>query len=414
MLVPALAACGSPERGLAVEGSVAIGMPAPMWDTVFARTRGWTGGDAIYSVDLGGGRTLWLFGDTWIGSIVDGKHAPGSRLVNNTIAVHATPPGRTDRPPSADQITFHWGPDDAQGRPTAWISPGAKSAGWYWPLDGVVVPPTSTRGARLVLFLAHIVKRPGDHGVWGFKGAGGVVAIVDNPNAPVEAWRIARHANPHAVGTDRPPPDPALSEMSWGAAVLHASSDGPGSQGYLYIYGVKETAKFYKQLLLARAPGDDVLRFDRWRFHTADGGWSPNLTDAHPVADHVANELSVERVSIAGRPTLIMVHSEAVFGDRILVRLADSPAGPWSKPAPVYRVPGVKRAASYFTYAGKGHAHLSAEGELLVSYVINAHDFGAMIADAEIYRPRFIRVRLDRLTQARRSDRQPLSTQPRR
>ncbi len=64
--------------------------PDSEWNAVFDRADGWTGADAAGSVDLGDGRTVWLFGDTWIGKIRDGKRLPGARMVNNSIAVHPT------------------------------------------------------------------------------------------------------------------------------------------------------------------------------------------------------------------------------------------------------------------------------------------------------------------------------------
>ncbi|MBN1345203.1 MAG: hypothetical protein JXQ73_21085, partial [Phycisphaerae bacterium] len=100
-----------------------LAVEARDWDAVFARTNGWTGADADYSVDLGDGRTLWLYGDTWIGSVAGDRHAPGSHLVNNTIAVHATPASGSGLPPRADEIAFYWGPETPNGKPTAWIVP---------------------------------------------------------------------------------------------------------------------------------------------------------------------------------------------------------------------------------------------------------------------------------------------------
>ena len=409
VLAVALPACSVPQPQRATGHPVALGTEAADWDAVFARTTGWTGGDAIYSIDLGSGRTLWLFGDTWIGSITNGRHAPGSHLVNNTIAIQtttrpdrkspqqATPPGR---------ITFHWGPNNPKGKPTAWIVPDpargkargiTPAGGWYWPSDGAVVPRPSDGRPRLVLFLHQIGRRTGDHGIWGFKGVGGALAVIDNPHDPADRWQVEQSDNPHAVDTDTAAASPSLHEISWGAAVYFDAAGGSGQAGCLYIYGIKETHPLNKQLLLARAPAATVKRFDTWRFHTTEGGWSGRLSDAAPIADHLVNELSVERVMIGARPMFVMVHSEPVFGHQILLRAADRPEGPWSKPIPVYEVPGVKRNPAYFTYAAKGHAHLSAPGELLISYVINSHDFKAMVADADIYRPRFIRVRLDRL-----------------
>jgi hypothetical protein len=45
-------------------------------------------------------------------------------------------------------------------------------------------------------------------------------------------------------------------------------------------------------------------------------------------------------------------------------------------------------------YAAKGHPELSLiPDELIVTYVANSTDFYKMAADAQLYRPRFIRVR---------------------
>lgn len=382
------------------------GVAAPDWDAIFTRTSGWTGADGAYSIDLGDGRTLWLFSDTWIGSIKDGRHAPGSGLVNNSIAIHRTP--AAGQPPAAKDVTFYWGPNDPQGRPTAWIVPdpncislrpwGRKqraSLGWYWLLDGAVVRKEPTGRPTLVLFLARIGKRAGNHGVWGFKGLGGALAVIDNPHEPANTWRITQRDNPHAIGTDAAAADGNLREISWGAAVYADRQAKSPAGDTLYVYGVKETAPLNKQLLLARAPASTVHQFDTWRFWAGPEEWSPNLAGAKPVADQIVNELSVDRVVVAGRPTFVMVHSEPVFGHHILLRTARTPWGPWSKPTPVYDVPGVKRNKTYFTYAAKAHAHLSEPGSLLITYVINSHDFGAMVRDPTIYRPRFIRVPLD-------------------
>jgi hypothetical protein len=90
-----------------------------------------------------------------------------------------------------------------------------------------------------------------------------------------------------------------------------------------------------------------------------------------------------------------MVQSEPMLGSRIFVRTAPQPEGPWSEPKAVYKAPEPERDKSYFAYAAKGHLSLSRPGELLISYVVNSHDFNKMFNDASIYRPRFITVKLD-------------------
>ena len=47
-------------------------------------------------------------------------------------------------------------------------------------------------------------------------------------------------------------------------------------------------------------------------------------------------------------------------------------------------------------YNAKAHPHLSRPGELLISYNVNTFDFwGDFFRDADIYRPRFIRLKLE-------------------
>ncbi len=96
-----------------------------------------------------------------------------------------------------------------------------------------------------------------------------------------------------------------------------------------------------------------------------------------------------------------MVHSEPPLESGVLVRTAERPEGPWSDGMAVYRAPEPNRDKSYFAYAAKGHAELSRPGELLISYVVNSHDLAATLKDAGIYRPRFIRVRLEQASSAK-------------
>jgi hypothetical protein len=58
----------------------------------------------------------------------------------------------------------------------------------------------------------------------------------------------------------------------------------------------------------------------------------------------------------------------------------------------LYRSPEMKQNKKLFTYAAKAHPHLSGENELVISYVVNAHDLGTVLDDATLYWPRFVRV----------------------
>ena len=371
------------------------GIPAPEWDTIFARKKGWTGADGCYSVELGDGRTLWLYSDTWVGTVAKGKHAEGSKLVNNSIGIQpATPVGKL---PKHGSLEFFWGQPGEKGKARAWIEPElalkaddpqAAGKSWYWLLDGCMISPPGG-GKKLLVFLMHMGrKKEGGDGVFNFRMLGGALAVISNPlDAPAQ-WKITQAVNPHSrrKGSD---------DISWATALYSSGGEGPGEPGMLYIYGIRDVKGLNKQLVLAKAPAARADDFSTWRFFTGKG-WSEKSSDSVKITDEAVNEHTVESISYKGKSRLVLVESQPVFGKHVLVRTAAKPEGPWSELKKVFLVGNLEKGKhKRFTYAGKGHAHLSVPGELLISYVINSHNFWDMVGDASIYRPRFIRVPLD-------------------
>jgi hypothetical protein len=384
--------------------------PDAKWDALFDRTSGWTGGDGVGTVDLGHGRVLWLFGDAWIGQVAGGAHVPGSQMVNNSLGLLGGDCRKTGDPPPRGEMRFHWGQDDARGRPTAWIVPDPRRVqgntkvsdperpyGWYWPTGGAAVAPGPQGKPRLVVFLFHIGKAEDREGIWAFKSLGGAMAIVDNFDQPVPQWHVEQHAIPAAISADMARAPSGLRETNWGMAAIWQPAGTKNNAGDLYVYGIRDQSPLNRQLLLARVPADAVEESGKWRFYAGNGQWSSRLQDAASTAGGLVSELSVEEYTVGGRRMLVMVHSEPFLGRRIFVRTASRPEGPWTRPAPVYSVPEVDRNRTYFTYAAKGHWQLSRPGELLISYVVNSQDIGAMVKDATIYRPRFISISTRRL-----------------
>jgi len=377
------------------------------WDAVFSRTEGWTGGDVAGTVDLGDDRTLWMFGDSWIGKVAGGKHAPGLHMVNNAVGTHPRSALGDGRAPRYDELKFFWGPDNKEKKPTAWVIPQADTADrWYWSSGGGVVVPGPNRQLRLIVFLFHLKKRGEKNSSWNFKHIGSAMAIVDNVEQPVDKWKVRQLSIPYSIGSGLGAGDSSVRETNWGVAALLRKEHQEGvAEATLYIYGVHNAQRLNKQLMLARVPASQVDKLDQWRFYSGKGRWSARASDAVHIADRMASELSVDEYVAEGRSTFVMVHSEPVFGRRIMVRTAPSPEGPWSKPQAVYSVPGLDRGKDYFTYAAKGHLHLSRKNELLVTYIINANDIWDMAVDAAIYRPRFLRVPLNRVLPQRASQR---------
>jgi hypothetical protein len=334
--------------------------PLPAWDAAFDRNSGWVGGDGAYSTDLGRGRALWLFGDTFVGRVEEGRRA-GARLIANSLAV------QQGEQPGAALFEFFYG-TDAGGLPQAAFTP-AEGGTWFWPYHAVRTP------AGLFLFLLQ-VERTDPASVFGFRVQSVSLARVADPDAPPAAWRPELRRIP---GTD--------GRRLLGAGVLTVD-------GVCYIYGTLEDpapGAGRRQAILARVPAERLWDFPEWRFF-AEEGWVPEAGRATPICADVASEFSVSYQAGIGR--YVMVSSAAGLSPEMVVRYAAAPEGPWSAPTPFFRCPEAGWDPRVFCYAAKGHPEIDpASDGLTVTYVANATDLALVESDARLYRPRFLRLR---------------------
>jgi hypothetical protein len=345
-------------------GTEPAGKAAPEWDARFQRDSGWIGADGNYSISLGGGTTLWLFSDTIVGKVKDGKRLD-ARMMHNSIALQ--------RGTNAPQ--FFYG-QAADGKPASFIKPqpGSKDD-YYWLAHGI-----RTTGG-LFFFLQRVVTvHTGTP--FGFKLLDGWIAHVANPDDPPPQWRSSQTKVPFTEISEK-------SALIFGGAVLR-------EREYAYIFGSDSRPEAGKPgvpngLVLARVAADHFADFAQWRF-LANGAWQQDSKKVTPVFPHVGSEFSVSW--LPGRKAYAAVYSEGI-GGKILVRLAPALAGPWGDPIQVYRCPEMDWPAKAFCYAAKAHPELaSAPDELLVTYAANSWDFWNLFKDARLYWPRFVRVNL--------------------
>ena len=337
--------------------------PAPEIDALFQQTNGWIGGDGAYSVALSSNRTLWLFSDTWTGTVRAG-HRTKATMVNNTLAIQDGLGARA----KMQFIVRH----DANGNPIAFITPADKR-GWFWLQAGVYTDK------KLFLFLTQIEKTE-NPGVFGFRQMGQSIGIVTNPLAPPLEWRIEQRPLPCAEFTPE-------HHQTFGAATL---LDG----GYVYIYGTDEdvhSKKFARYLTVARVPTNHVADFSAWKYY-ADGQWDADYHKATRIIDDIATEYSVSFLPKLGRYAL--VYTDHGLSPKIQVRTSRAPWGSWSEPVTVYHCLEMPRDKKLFSYAAKAHPAQSAENDLVISYVVNSYDVNQVLTDASLYWPRFVRVPL--------------------
>ena len=121
-----------------------IGRAAPEWDALFQRESGWIGADGDYSIPLDRDTTLWLFSDTFVGRVKDGKRLD-ARMINNSIALQRG----TNAP------EFFYG-TATNGQPASFITAGAGL-----PARLLLAGPRPSDRPRAVLL--HAARRDGQH-----------------------------------------------------------------------------------------------------------------------------------------------------------------------------------------------------------------------------------------------------------
>jgi hypothetical protein len=331
--------------------------PVPELTAKFHQDSGWTGSDGAYSIHLAGGKTLWLFGDTYIGTIQGGKRL-NPHFINNSAALQSL--GDEEAP-----LRFYWGEEG--GKPRALLVPPEKEC-WLWPGDGAFID------GSLYLFYKLISRLPEGREGFNFDWTGDRLYKISNP-LDVQAWKhrsvlLSRKGGPHL-----------------GTACLV-------DDGYLYIYGLERSGSASeRKTIVARIPCRDlpVLGLENLEYWSREGTWSKEPSPLGTLFDTGATEMSVCRVP--GIDGFIATYTPGGLGPLIAVRHAPSPEGPWSPPLTVYHCP--EGASKLFVYGAKAHPEFSREkGRLIITYCRNAGSLEEDCLHPEIYVPQAIEIKL--------------------
>jgi hypothetical protein len=326
----------------------------------FQQLDGWTGGDGAQSFQLSKDRTLWLFADTWIGKIENGKRV-GSRMINNTFAWQSL--GKPDEP-----LRFFW----AKGEkgPDAILKPEEKDT-WYWPGDGAIVD------GKLYLFCKVVRRREkGDPG-FQFDWFHNDFLQIANPRDDPTAWKVQRYR----LSDD--PHQPRLGV----ACTLEGD--------YLYAFGLfpeKQSKPFNNPLGVARIAKAKLASMDRsdWQYW-CEAGWSKEPAKLVPLFRDAPAEFTVTKVR--GIPGYVATYTQFGLGGNIAVRHAMRPEGPWSKPLIVYKCPETDK--KIFQYGAKAHPELAErDGQLILTYCRNIGSLSEHVKRPEVYFPQAVEVQL--------------------
>ncbi len=306
---------------------------------------GWIAGDGTYSIYLPNGRTLWLFGESFIGEVnPDNTIAPGSKRIDNCAMLQ-------------DGSTFTTLMGGSAGDPQPFIPSDYPDSTWYIPGHGAVQNDT------LYIFLTKYRERSGSMGKQ--------TEIISNDIAlftyPALSFKGIISLPYFSTG-----------KVVYGDRVL---ADGE----YLYIYGSKPETQD------GNIPYPHVART---RTGSLTGGWeffngSQWTSDPAFSSKFMNNQVSREYSVFRHQDRFVLITQDIFYSPYIWSFTSPTPWGPWTNKKFLYKTPlPFESMATYDAYA---HPQFAKNGELLISYNSNG-DFFKIFGNVDLNKPKFIRV----------------------
>jgi hypothetical protein len=276
--------------------------------------------------------------------------------------------------PDPAKIRFLW-KKDPQGRALSAITPNTPgTAGlnaWYWLQDGFYY------GGHV--YILPIVCTP-KAGGWN-EAAVAFLKIPILPDGTPDLDHVVQRDSPFKYNGPN-------GSYYFGNGIMPntVESGAPNPDGYVYFYG-----RF--TLRVARVRPAEIEDFSKWRYWdgaawNADIGKAANLGSGGP-------ELSVTPILQGSHRGKYMLVSMSVE-QNAFIRMGDTPWGPFGARTNIYKAPEWHTfGGGVYTYNAKAHPNISANGEWLITYNVNTPNLDLNLAHADIYHPRFIKLRLD-------------------
>ena len=311
-----------------------------------------SGADGCISIDLGNNKSLFLWGDSFLGKIErDIKMPPLKFISGNTATVlkgneiKQLYQGNLDHPKSLFEV------------------PGVQgNSMWYWPGDGLMDKN------QLLLFMSKYSKKEGESGPFAFQYEGCDLLFVDS-----KTFRTIKKVD--FISAEQP--------IHYGHAVLKLGNE-------IYVYGSKmnnELLTSELHVMKIKLKQHAITKKYYWDGTTwnYDPSQSKAITGIHTL---VSEQFSIRKVD--GKILFVTQDRLKVPGE-IFSYLADQPQGPFTEERLIHRInePNLK-PLKLFTYNAMLHPQIQKDGKLLLSYNINTYDEAIWWKYGSAYRPRFL------------------------
>ncbi len=348
------ASCKSPGPGNTgkKEAVIATVTVDTLFNKLFIRKCcGFTGGDGTYSVLLPDGRSVWIFGDTFLGTVNQDntRERISPMYIRNSFVIQ-----------DGDSLrTLHQVRDSKNA---SMVIPPVPEGGamvpehkaWFWPGDGLI------ENGQLKVFMS-LFTQP-DTGMWGFQWESSWLASYSLPDI--------REINLEEIDYSR------VMQVHYGHAVLE-------ERDYTYVYGAGEGHPH-----AARYPAGKVE--EKWEFFNGQS-WVDDPAQSKPMGMmHASEQFSVFKI----KEKYVYLTQMDSFSTEICSFVSESPVGPWENKSLLYTTPIPNEDKNLITYNALAHPQFMDEKQILVSYNMNSFGLEDHFSNADIYRPRFIRVPL--------------------
>jgi len=328
---------------------------------------GWTGGDGSYSLLLPDGTNLWMWSDSYIGTVNAQTRLRSNYIftAHNSLTIQNQTTNTLTTVGYPPQRSSHFVPTNKKD--------------WFWVGDGLVVQ-TSPGVYKLKIMLLE----------WtgAFKLVGNSVATLSWPSLSTDS--IIKVALPD-------------TSIEWGARIMRAGS-------YFYIYGLKDPGNDNKTPYLARTASLNYLTNPaKWQYWSATKNkWMSGQTNATALSGVAAitPEYSVDQMTSSTGAFYLMTGMDPQnppypLWDAVTTWYSCNPQGPWSNKTTVYTTPEAGangcKVGTLVTYNSKAHPEFTDSTGILLTYNVNANTSSDLVC-ANDYMPRFLRLTIPGVT----------------
>lgn len=331
--------------------------PLPAGECLLLRDNvsGVVGMDVGGSVSLGDGRSLFLFGDTFLGDFDD----DGARAIAGSVHSSAAVVDDDEVSTCFAGSAFRVGED---GSVAQWLEPTSDEV---WPLGPALITPD---GSIASLF-TWVESDPSNGLGFSTLGNGIVSGPVDAPVVSVDVQSLAA---------------PAAEAMPAAWVVR---------DGFVYLYRCgPQLGEGLYPCIVGRAALAEATTLSAYRTYVEGRGWDGDYEEGTVVVEG-APAFSVTYSAYLGAFLEVYVEPFAPF---VSVRTAKAPEGPFSDKHDVWPCSLPTDDPSAYCYAAFEHAQLdSSDGRrIVVTYSTNTTDLDTMVHHPNVYWPRLVTVDL--------------------